>query len=168
MLYTIIESSKIFIMKKIKNLILLTFLAVICAGCPDYCTNGHEYITFVNKSGKEIGYQITFKKFEEAIQDTIFRCHNVLDNFIPKDSILTLGCDNLPRSCCWERDLENEYYIQFLILDDEKFKQYYGEPCDTVRKYVPITYCYRLTLEDLQRMNWTVVYPPEKQDSIEL
>lgn len=154
-------------MRKIKNLILLTFLAVICAGCPDYCTNGHEYITFVNKSNKEIGYQLGLGRISDIFQDTIFHCRCIFDRFLPKDSVFILGCSDLPTPCCWERDLENEYYIQFLVLDNEKFRKYYSEPCDTIRKYVPITYCYRLTLEDLQRMNWTVVYPPEKQDNAE-
>jgi len=45
-------------------------------------------------------------------------------------------------------------------MDWEIYKKYWNEPCDTIRKYVPILHRYQLTLEDLQRMNWTVVYPP--------
>ena len=151
-------------MKKIKNLILLSFLAIICAGCPDYCENGHQYISFVNKSDKEIGYQPNGGRISNINQDTIMiLCPGIFNRLIPKDSIFELPCVN----DCWEIDLANEDYIQFLVLDGEKFTKYYRAPCDSVRKYVPILDCYRLTLEDLQRMNWTVVYPPEEQNNIE-
>lgn len=37
-------------------------------------------------------------------------------------------------------------------------------PCDTIQKYVPVLYRYQLKLEDLEQMNWTVVYPPEGEN----
>lgn len=151
-------------MKKIKNLILLSFLAIICAGCRSNCENVYRYITFVNKSGKKIGYQLALDKISNISQDTIFYCDNTSGNFIPKDSLFALEC------MIWVGGWEDELmgaYIQFLVLDGEKFTKYYRAPCDSIRKYVPILDCYRLTLEDLQRTNWTVVYPPEKQNNIE-
>ena len=36
--------------------------------------------------------------------------------------------------------------------------------CDTIQKYVPVLYRYQLKLEDLEQMNWTVVYPPEGEN----
>ena len=152
-------------MKKIKNLILLSFLAIICAGCRSNCENGYRYITFVNKSGKKIGYQLAIDDIANISQDTFFYCNKTSDNFIPKDSIFVLESSDL--YCGWEDILADEYYLQFLVLDNEKFRKSYAAPCDSVRKYVPIIGCYRLTPEDLHRMNWTVVYPPEKQNNIE-
>jgi hypothetical protein len=52
--------------------------------------------------------------------------------------------------------------ISVFITDANVFYKYWQQPCDTIRKYVPILYTYRLTLEDLQRMNWMIVYPPEE------
>ena len=152
-------------MKKIKNLILLSFLAIICAGCRSNCENVYRYITFVNKSGKKIGYQLAIDDIANISQDTIYYCNNTSDNFIPKDSIFVLESDYL--YCGWEDILEDVYYLQFLVLDGEKFTKYYREPCDTIRKYVPVLGYYRLTPEGLHRMNWTVVYPPEEQNNIE-
>jgi len=62
----------------------------------------------------------------------------------------------------WEVDFKGMDFIQFVVMDGETYRKYLATPCDTIRKYVPVLHCYRLTLEDLQRMNWTVVYPPEK------
>jgi hypothetical protein len=71
----------------------------------------------------------------------------------------------------WDYILKKVYYeLTILIVDFELYQKYsdeiyynsYKEPCDTFRKYVPILHCYRLTLQDLERMNWTVVYPPEE------
>jgi len=45
-------------------------------------------------------------------------------------------------------------------MEAETFDKYIDEPCDTIRKYVPVLHTYQLTLEDLQQMNWMVVYPP--------
>lgn len=55
-------------------------------------------------------------------------------------------------------------YIQFLIFDAkvyEELKQY-DIPCEETTYTISVLYRYQLTLEELQRMNWTVVYPPEE------
>jgi hypothetical protein len=62
----------------------------------------------------------------------------------------------------WEETLGKHSVFQLLITDAEIFNQYKKDTCDTIRKYVPILHHYQLTLEDLQRMNWTIVYPPEE------
>jgi hypothetical protein len=147
-------------MRKIKVLILLSFVAIICTGCPGKCEYCHQYITFVNKSDKKIGYQLSFDRILYISQDTIFHCNNTSDSFIYKNSIFALPCP--AKEDNWEEELSNSYYIQCLIMDGEIFSKYYTSPCDSISKYVPILHCYRLTLEDLERMNWTVVYPPEE------
>jgi len=128
--------------------------------CPSQTNDENRYITFTNNSNRIIGYQFSFDKVSNLAQDTFFHCNMTTGGFINSDSVFILECPN--RVNGWESDLNNSYYIQFLIMDGDKFTQHYREPCDSVRKYVPILYCYRLKLEDLQRMNWTVVYPPEE------
>lgn len=147
-------------MKQFKVILLLIAILMLLCACPDKDENGHRQITFVNKSGEKIGYQISFDKILNIHQDTVFLCNKTSDNFIDNDFSFILECPLEVDS--WERDLRDLYYIQFSVLDRDKFSQYFLAPCDTIRKYVPILHTYRLTLEDLQRRNWTVVYPPEE------
>jgi len=147
-------------MKQLKMSALLITLTILFAACPNDNEIGHRNINFSNKSGKKIGYQISFDKISNIYQDTVFLCNNTSDSFISNDSTFVLRCPI--RVSDWESDLNNSYYVQFLVMDGDNFSQCYTAPCDTIRKYVPIVYCYRLKLEDLQRMNWTVVYPPKE------
>jgi hypothetical protein len=147
-------------MKQIKVTLLLIVTSILLYACPEKDENGYRYIAFANKSGEKIGYQISFSKIVNIYQDTIFYCNMTLENFIYNDSSFILECPL--RTGSWERELSDLNYIQFLVLDGDKFSQYRTAPCDTIRKYVPILHCYRLTLEDLQRMNWTVMYPPKQ------
>jgi hypothetical protein len=145
-------------MKSIK-LLLVCCCSIALFACPE--NSGNENINFTNKSNKDIGFQLSENKILNIHQDTIFICNNVSDNFLYKDSTAILKSSIWVNG--WEEELNTEAYLQILVLDGDKFSQYYAEPCDTIRKYVPILHCYRLTLEDLQRMNWTVVYPPEDE-----
>ena len=38
----------------------------------------------------------------------------------------------------WGSDLGFLPYIQYLVLDAEKFHEYRSAPCDTIQKYVPV------------------------------
>ena len=132
---------------------------LLCA-CPGK-EEGHSYITIVNKSGEKISYQFAWEKVLNIYQDTVFYCNKTSEGFIDNNSSFILECPIRVKN--WETDLGNSHYIQFLVMDGNIYEQYYKESCDTVRKYVPILHTYRLTLSDLQRMNWTVVYPLEEK-----
>jgi hypothetical protein len=138
---------------KHKVFLLLISLAFLCAGCPSENT---QYISFANKSSNIIGYQFSYGKISELFQDTVFYCNKTSEGFIISGSSFILECPT--------EELRNLYYIQFLVMDGEKFNQYYKEPCNIVREKVPILHCYRLSLEDLQRMNWIVEYPPNESN----
>lgn len=62
----------------------------------------------------------------------------------------------------WERVFNGLPYIQFTIMDFETLWKYHLDPCDTIRKYVPILQIYHFTLKDLNLLNWTVTYPPNE------
>ena len=49
-------------------------------------------------------------------------------------------------------------------MDEQTYSRYMFEPCDTIRKYVPILHRYRVSLEDMEQANWTIVYPPEGEN----
>lgn len=80
--------------------------------------------------------------------------------FIKKDSSFIFECLNTHLG--WEGDFEVIPYLQIIVMDGKNYIDYFKEPCDTIRKYVPILHRYQLKLEDLERMNWTVVYPPKE------
>jgi hypothetical protein len=165
-----IKTDKIggFIMKKIKILIILLSVAFICTGCPDRCEDCHQYITFINDSDENIICQ--FRGIEE--KDTSL-CVIYWDNpfvRIYSDNYSSIPCRNIERNCSWEAQLNANNFIQFQVINDSVYQHYmdlfdyndYSSYNDSIQKYVPILQCYRLTLSDLQRMNWTVTYPPEE------
>ena len=144
-------------MRQIRITILLITCIVLYA-CPD--EEGHYYITIVNKSERIIVFQPyePRKVNTPPDQDSLFVCGIAALGF-GSDTLYQFKCGSRNN---WETDLKGLLYIQFLIMDYEIYGKYIGTPCETIRKNVPILHCYRLTLEDLQRMNWTVVYPPEE------
>ena len=147
-------------MKHSLEIITIIGLLFILTACPNR-NDEHRFVTFINKSGEKIGYQLSFDKISNIDKDTIFNCNNTSDNFIGNNSSFILECPI--RTDSWEVNLNSLYYIRFLVMDGNKLNHYYMDPCDTIRKYVPVLHTYHLTLADLQRMNWMVVYPLEKQ-----
>ena len=146
-------------MKQLKNALLLFAISILLCGCPTDDA-GYNNIAFVNKSGRKIGCQIISEKVSNIYQDTVFYCNKTSDYFIGNDSSFILES---PIRTGWGEELGTSYYIQFLVLDGELFKQYYSSPCDSIRKHVPILDVYRLKLSDLVKMNWTIVYPSKKR-----
>ena len=141
-------------MKPFKIVLLFAAMTVLCA-CPD--DDGHRYITLVNKSGKSIAYQ----ELIDWNGNPPFYCSNIgtitLIN-IPADSSRILESIG---SSKWEDYLRKGQTMSIFIVDTETYNEHWLAPCDTIRKYVPVLHRYQLKLEDLQQMNWTVVYPPE-------
>jgi hypothetical protein len=142
---------------KTTKILILTFFAAISMAAR--CTNDNiqEYIKIINKSNKDISYR-AFTNYK----DTINFCSDIGSNNliiavrVPSDSFALFKEDD-----GWEYYLKGKI-LHIDILDRYSYLQYFLEPCDTIRKYVPVLHQYLLTLEDLERMNWTVVYPPEK------
>ncbi len=91
-----------------------------------------------------------------APSDTTYHCR-VYSALILSDSVYLEKCGEFDEGKSWEDDFTVIPYVQFLIMDAEIFNHYLNQPCDTILKNVPILYRYQLTLEDLQRMNWTVI-----------
>ena len=142
-------------MKHLKIAILLIATSMLLCACPKE-ENGQRYITFANNSEKEIVCQ-AFVSGSITEADTLFQCKTGARGISSNSSYNFSSLHN-----SWEIDFNAMSYIQFLVMDAEIYDKYISEPCDTIRKYVPILHTYRLTLADLQRMNWTVVYPPEE------
>ena len=135
--------------------VLIAILMLLCA-CP-HKEDGHSYITLVNRSDRAIVYQERLMRIGE-IDDEQYDCRYLIWG-IQENSTYQLYCDD--RGTAWEAALDT-YYLQLKIMDDETFGEYIEEPCEIRREKVPILYTYRLTVSDLEQMNWTVVFPPEE------
>jgi len=146
-------------MKGIKILFLL--LIIFLPSCFGDCKDGHSSIKIVNNSDIRIGFS------DWITQDIIYNYE--VDFYacmrpISANSFIDFFCLDGNRIICWENVLNKGKTIHIFFVDIELYEQYWKQPFDTLLKYVPVLHCYRLKLEDLQRMNWTVVYPPEESD----
>ncbi|GAB6013231.1 hypothetical protein [Viscerimonas tarda] len=136
-------------MKQLKIVTILLLCSMLYA-CPDN-ENGHRYITIINQSDKTIVWQPQMTRI--GIIDVQSNCSG---RSVHSNSSYKFNYDD--RGNTWETEL-NTHYLQITVMDAETYDKYIAEPCDTIRKYVPILHCYQLTLEDLNRLNWTVTYP---------
>ncbi len=139
-------------MKKFRNSILLIAISFIFCGCPEN-EEIHRNIAFVNNSDVEIVCQALVSG-NISEKDTLFHCRT---GAVGISSNSQHNFSSLHNS--WEIDFEIIPYIQLLVMDSKIYDNYIAEPCDTIRKYVPILKRYRLTLSDLRQMNWVVEYP---------
>ena len=140
-------------MKQIRMSILLIAIGMLLCACPGNNESGHRYITILNQSDKAIVWQPQMIRNGET--DEQFNCRKILGGLINSDSLYKYEYDD--RENNWEVGLST-HYLQIIVMEAKTFDNYLEEPCDTIRKYVPILHTYRLTLADLQQMNWTVVF----------
>ena len=133
-------------MKKISYVLMLLAISILVCGCPADDT-GHRAVVFVNRSGKTIGFQNSFGKVSQIAEDTLFKCNKTSDRIIDNDSSLVIEAPI--RSHSWEVVLGRDDYLELLILDGDQF--------------VPILYAYRLTLTELEKMNWVITYTGEHE-----
>jgi hypothetical protein len=137
--------------------VTLVFLIIlICNGCPNCGDDYHREIIVVNKTHKDI----SFTCWASNCQWGCDGAGTMILDGVKADTLRIL--ESPGRQCGWEESFTYEEVLYFLFTDRETDLQYLGAPCDTIRKYLPVLQCYQLTLEDLQQMNWTVVYPPEE------
>jgi len=144
------------------KVVMILILILTCSGCPKKCEDCHRFIIVFNKTNRDIAFQDGFSTEKR------WPC-NPSNNQM--GTMFIILADSLSsffrgdRFNMWEYYFEDNKYLNLVFGDYESFYKYYFElhqPCDTIHKYVPILHQYLLTLEDLERMNWTVVYPPEE------
>jgi len=145
---------------KLFRIIILIVACITLYACSS--SKGTHYITFVNKSKSRIIFQPHFLTVNPTDEDALFQCRSLEFGVLPD----TLRCLSAGTHSNWESEMKGCSHLQLLVMDWNIFDKHNDwewnttQRCDTIRKYVPVLHCYRLTLEDLQRMNWTVVYPP--------
>lgn len=143
-------------MKQVKTIALLMCTSILLCACPK--ESGHHYITLSNMSGKRIACQALWSG-SITNADTLLQCRI---GAVGIDANSSYKYSSLSADGGWKSDFEVIPYLQLLILDGDIYDKYLATPCDTIRKYVPILYRYQFKLEDLERMNWTIVYPPKE------
>jgi hypothetical protein len=146
------------IMKYVKRILFVFLIVISIASSCENKNDEHKYITFINRSDKDISCQEFWSGSISSV-DTLFQCR-IGTVVIYANSSRSI--ENSSRRGGWETDFKTIPYIQFLVMNDNIYSKYIGQSCEIKRENVPILHCYRLTLEDLQRMNWIVVYPPEE------
>jgi len=147
-------------MRQIKIAMLLIIAFITLCACPDN-NYEHKYFTIVNKSPINLRCQIIVQSIITPA-DTIYDC-GIIPFLISADSSYFVESGEYRGG--WETVFRGIPYLQLLLMEDSIYMDYffkYNYNCDTIRKYVPVLHRYQLKLEDLQRMNWTVVYPPEE------
>ena len=138
-----------------KRLVVFLFVAhVLCllSSCVRHY-DGHMNFVLVNKSGRTIGCQDRGFLHSES-SDTLIQWGM---RFAKPDSSLAYGLT----WNSWEVEFDGCSYYQLLIVDGDAYEKVYkNEPLDSIRKKVPVLHVYQLTQSDLEKMNWTVIYPP--------
>lgn len=139
------------IVKLFKMKILLISAFVLLCGCPDKIEQ--EFIYIENRSDKTITFDFSINK-----QDTTFYCSDTGRTVLfDVKSNSTFKLDDGDAYSSWDSSLKS---LTVFILDGVLYEKYWQQPCDTIRKYVPVLQRYQLTLKELQQLNWTVTYPP--------
>uniref|UniRef100_A0AB33IYS0 Uncharacterized protein n=1 Tax=Prevotella sp. GTC17259 TaxID=3236795 RepID=A0AB33IYS0_9BACT len=125
-------------MEILKSLLLSTFIILCINACRDI--HEHEKITLVNQSGDTIAFQAQSWRYITE-KDTLFEGGLASDYIIAPDSQWVFRSMNP----YWKENFTLIPYFQILIMDGDKYWQYYVAPADTVRKYVPVLCRYQLT-----------------------
>lgn len=138
-------------MKKLLIVLVLPFL-FLNTKCRSEDENCHRRIIFDNKSDKELfvslsyDYPDSISNFGKGGSEYVFAPREV------NDYIITF------RNCI-EKEFgwRSNYGILMLFIFDNKVLK--STPNDTILKYRMYLKKYDLTVDTLQKMNWTVTYP---------
>lgn len=142
-------------MKKNNWFILLLFTVIPLLAFDCGSNEGHNCITFVNKSDKDI-YIIQRTIPMENQDDTLFTCGSINTVLTPNNKF----CFDYGVIDKWSDYFKARSSVQYTILS-KPF--YYSDSCsnEQIRDFTERYQLrrYQLTKEDLDNMNWTVTYP---------
>jgi len=124
-------------------LLCFTFFFSSCESEDNY----HSFITIVNKSDNDVYLCNRFTN--------VGKCNLSKGGTLKKKSNLEYN----PYNGNIEMNLKNNGILEFYLVDPN----HYNEPnvfynCDSIALKNNILMHYKLTLEDLERMNWEIVY----------
>ena len=140
-------------MRNFRIILLTVFISLMCEACTSW-VDIHENIALVNMSDKVIGCQLLCDK-NIASADSVYFAKSE-SHIVYPESVLMFRAQNGN----WEDDIKSISYVQLLIMNGDSLQKYLNATEDFVRKHVPVLKVYRYKREDLERMNWTVIYSP--------
>ncbi len=141
-------------MKKIFSIIVLVQVLLLFGSC-FHEEEGHMSFALVNKSNQTIACQ-EFEFYNSLEDDTLFKDMLCANMNIRPDSLVRYKSYDVS----WEVNMGDLAYVQLLILDNDSLMKYYKSSIDTIHKKVPVLHIYQMKQADLEKMNWTVIYPP--------
>lgn len=129
------------------------FISLICLVLmSSSCEKRNYYIILKNQSDNDIYLCRLSTNFEG-------NCSLGRDGILEKNSIFEWK----PYNFSIERSLGGGGVLDFYFVNPNHYDELYVfYDCDSIPIKNDILRHYQLTLEDLQRMNWTVIYPPEE------
>jgi hypothetical protein len=137
-------------MIKPAKLCLSLFALFLLSACPQ---ERRYDVTFVNNSGTDLAIQFTRLPDAES-----FECS---ENGRSRD-LEWIGERRVFKEYgYWINDIRRDGYMNILVTTEKADRMYMHEPCDTFQKYVPILHRYHIPVDQLDKTNWTIVYPPE-------
>ena len=129
-------------------LMCLTLLSSTCQSDD----NSHSYITLKNQSENDICLCLLFTNVEG-------KCTLSRGGILEKNSIFEWN----PFNFSIERSLRGGGVLEFYLVNPNHYNEHnVFYDCDSIPIKNDILKHYRLTLEDLRQMNFTVVFPPEE------
>jgi hypothetical protein len=146
-------------MKLVKTIMLLGGLCVLSACEPRELDPD---AVFINKSNIDICIYLL------PVSSSIYDCNplgiqnKVPDYWVKHNDTEVIKDNGSKLGGFRSRVHANGRTVILQVFNDSIEKIYFYTPCDTFRKYVPILYCYQFTIEELEKKNWTIVYPPEE------
>ena len=140
-------------MRNFRIILVTVFISLMCEACTSW-VDIHENIALVYMSDKVIGCQLLYDK-NIASADSVYFAKSE-SHIVYPESVLMFRAQNGN----WEDDIKSISYVQLLIMNGDSLQKYLNATEDFVRKHVPVLKVYRYKREDLERMNWTVIYSP--------
>lgn len=139
-------------MRHFKYILLVIAVLALYVSCIAY-DDTHETIAIVNLSDKPIGCQMYRGKDVTSVDAVYYG--NRETYVVPSDSLVKF----MAQRGKWEKDIQVIPYVRFIVMDGDSLLKYKDSPVDVVRKNVPILHVYQLKQDDLEKINWTIIYP---------
>lgn len=139
-------------MKVIKVMLIGCFQLVLMSNSCKKDSSYYDYrLKIINKSNKTI-----YGDFYQSYPDTTLSLHSHFDNASEKAA--SNETITLVRGGSWDNAFKEEIHqkLMVFIFDAAVINT---TPWDTIRKNYLILKRYDLTLEDLQKLNWSITYP---------
>jgi len=128
--------------------LVLVSLILLASACRD---DGHYFITFKNLSNEDVYLCLLTTVFDGSSN----KCGLGRFHILEKNSVFEWQ----PFRFSFERELGSSRELELFIVNPKKFNPPHPFDCDSIFIKNDVLKHLRLTLEDLQRMDFTITFP---------